>query len=50
MVGGKLMRKIVEDLQYLMDVPADERLDIDSIELWDDKEENSKYGISYKEI
>ena len=50
MVDGKLMRKIVEDLQYLMDVPVDERLDIDSIELWDEKEENVKYGISYKEV
>lgn len=50
MVDGKLMQKIVEDLQYIMDVPADERLDIDSIELWDDKEENAKYGISYREI
>ena len=43
------MRKIVEDLQFLMDVPVDERLDIDSIELWDDKDTNVKYGISYKE-
>ena len=49
MVDGKLMRKIVEDLQFLMDVPVDERLDIDSIELWDDKDTNVKYGISYKE-
>ena len=50
MVDGKLMRKIVEDLHYLMDVPVDERLDIDSIEIWDEKEENVKYGISYKEV
>lgn len=50
MADGKIMRKIVEDLQYLMDVPADERLDIDSMELWDDKERNVKYGISYREI
>ena len=49
MVDGKLMRKIVEDLQYLMDVPVDERLEIDSIELWDDKDTNVKYGISYRE-
>lgn len=49
MVDGKLMRKIVEDLQFLMDVPVDERLDIDSIELWDDRDTNVKYGISYKE-
>ena len=49
MVDGKLMQKIVEDLQFLMDVPVDERLDIDSIELWDDKDTNAKYGISYKE-
>ena len=49
MIDGKLMRRIVEDLQYLMDVPFDERLDIDSIELWDDKDTNVKYGISYKE-
>lgn len=49
MVDGKLMQKIVEDLQFLMDVPVDERLDIDFIELWDDRDTNVKYGISYKE-
>lgn len=50
MVDGKIMKKIVKDLQYLIDIPKDERLEIDSIELWDDKGENVEHGISYREI
>lgn len=50
MVDGKLMQKIVEDLQILMDISEEDKISTEIIELWDDKEENAKYGMSYKEI
>ena len=50
MVDGKLMQKIVEDLQDLMDISEEEKISTEIIELWDDKERNAKHGISYREI
>lgn len=50
MVDGKLMQKIVEDLQDLMDISEEDKISTEIIELWDDKEENAKHGISYREI
>lgn len=50
MVDGKLMRKIVEDLQILMDISEEDKISTEIIELWDDKERNVKHGISYREI
>lgn len=50
MVDGKLMQKIVEDLQFLMDISEEEKISTEIIELWDDKESNAKHGISYREI
>ena len=49
-VDGKLMQKIVEDLQILMDISEKDKISSEIIELWDDKEENAKHGISYREI
>lgn len=49
MLDGKVMQKIVTDLQYLMNVSEDEKINADIIELWDDKGENTKYGINYTE-
>lgn len=49
-VDGKIMKTIVKDLQYLMDVEADEEMFIDVINLWDDKEELVKHGINYQEV
>lgn len=46
----KLLIRIVKDLQYLMNVEEDEEICIETIELWDDKDENVKHGISYKEV
>lgn len=47
---GRIMMQIVKDLQYLMNVEEDEEVLTDTIELWDDKDENVKHGISYKEV
>ncbi|MCW6700834.1 type I-E CRISPR-associated endonuclease Cas1e [Anaerococcus sp. NML200537] len=50
MVDGKLMRKIVEDIQYLMEIDEEEKISMEIIELWDDNDNNVKHGINYKEI
>ena len=49
LVDGKIMQQIVKDLRYLMDISEEEEISLDIIELWDDKNENAKYGISYRE-
>lgn len=49
MVDGKLMQRVVHDLQYLMDVKLDEEISIDTINLRDDKEKLAKYGVNYEE-
>ncbi|MDO5028606.1 MAG: type I-E CRISPR-associated endonuclease Cas1e [Bacillota bacterium] len=49
LVDGKLMKQIVKDIQFLLDVEEDENIDIDTINLWDDKENLVKYGVNYSE-
>lgn len=48
-VDGKIMKRIVHDVQYLMDVPEDEELFIETISLWDDKEHLVEHGVNYSE-
>ncbi|MEJ6401098.1 type I-E CRISPR-associated endonuclease Cas1e [Nicoliella lavandulae] len=48
-IDGKLIKKIVKDLQYLLDVDSDDYLEAESIHLWDDKEKLVDYGVSYHE-
>lgn len=50
MVDGKLLKRIVDDLQFLMKVEDDEQIEIDVLNLWDDKNENVRHGISYQEV
>ncbi|WP_311443788.1 type I-E CRISPR-associated endonuclease Cas1e [Ezakiella coagulans] len=50
MVDGKLLKRIVDDLQYLMKVEDSEQIEIDVINLWDDKNENVRHGISYQGV
>ncbi|WP_416335195.1 type I-E CRISPR-associated endonuclease Cas1e [Anaerococcus sp. DFU013_CI05] len=45
----KLMERIVKDVQYLLEIPKEEKIVIDQIHLWDDKEEYVDYGINYSE-
>lgn len=49
MADGKVMQKIVADLQDLMDVSDADKISADFIELWDDKNGNQKYGVNYRE-
>ncbi|MDD7363431.1 MAG: type I-E CRISPR-associated endonuclease Cas1e [Peptoniphilus sp.] len=46
-LDGKLMERIVRDLQFLMDVAVDETITADTIHLWDDKEKLVSHGVSY---
>lgn len=46
---GKIMQQIVKDLQYLLGVPENEKIETDIINLWDDKEAHVKYGVNYSE-
>ncbi len=48
-VDGKIMEKIVKDLQRLLGVVKEEEFFVDTISLWDDKEELVSYGVSYRE-
>lgn len=48
-VDGKLMARIVKDIQYLLDIEAEDELLIDILALWDDREKLVKHGVSYKE-
>ena len=44
-----IMERIVKDLQELLEVEEQEKIEIDSISLWDDKDILVKHGVSYKE-
>lgn len=48
-VDGKLLKRIVMDLQDLLSVEIEEQFEVDTINLWDDKEELVEYGINYYE-
>jgi len=49
-VDGKLMQRIVKDLQYLLNESGDEEIFIDSISLWDEKEKLVPHGVSYYQL
>ena len=48
-VDGKLMARIVTDIQYLFEIDDEEELVIDTLSLWDDKDKLVKHGVSYTE-
>ncbi|MDU3827931.1 MAG: type I-E CRISPR-associated endonuclease Cas1e [Peptostreptococcus sp.] len=48
-VDGRIMSRIVSDLQYLIEIKEEDSISIDNINLWDDKDQNVRHGISYKE-
>lgn len=48
-VDGKIIKQIVKDIQYLLDVKENEMLNSEIISLWDDKEQLVKHGVSYHE-
>lgn len=46
---GKLMPQIVKDIQCLMEIEAEEQIEIESMSLWDEKAEKVEYGVNYSE-
>ena len=46
----KLVKQIVSDLQYLLDVGDDEKLEGEFLGLWDNKLQLVSYGVSYTEV
>ena len=48
-VDGKLIVRIIQDIQHLFDLDDDEELLVDTLSLWDDKDMLVKHGVSYKE-
>ncbi|WP_295149788.1 type I-E CRISPR-associated endonuclease Cas1e [uncultured Peptoniphilus sp.] len=48
-IDGKLMKKIVKDLQYLMEINPEDDIKIETINLWDEKGKLVKYGVNYTE-
>lgn len=50
LVNGKLMQRIVKDLQYLLEVEVTEEMFIDTINLWDDKQRLVSHGVNYEEF
>lgn len=46
---GKVASKIVEDIQYLLDIDKNDELAIENFGLWDDKDKLVEYGVSYRE-
>lgn len=48
-IDGKIISRIVKDVQYLFDVDNDESIVADLVNLWDEKEFLVKNGVSYRE-
>ncbi len=48
-VDGKIIKRIVEDLQYLLNVEKTHEFYADIVNLWDDKQDLASYGVSYRE-
>lgn len=48
-VDGKVLARIVHDIQTLVGIKEDEHLEIEPLSLWDNREGNIKYGINYSD-
>ena len=46
-VDGKVLARIIHDVQTLVGVEDKELLEVETLNLWDNKEGNIKYGINY---
>jgi len=48
-VDGKFLSRVVSDLQSLLEISADDKIEMDTLRLWDDKEGSVPYGINFSE-
>ena len=44
--NGKVLSRIIRDIQNLMGIDGDEQLEVEPLSLWDDKEGGLRYGIN----
>ena len=48
-VDGKVFSRIIHDIQTLLGIKEEERLETETLSLWDNKDGNTKYGINYSD-
>lgn len=48
-VDGKILGRVVKDIQVLLGVENNDSIDVDTINLWDDKDKLVSYGVNYHE-
>lgn len=48
-VDGRLIQRVVKEVQFLLEVEEDELLEVDIINLWDEKTSLASFGINYSE-
>ena len=48
-MDGKILVRIIRDLQSLIGIRDEERLEAEPLSLWDNKEGNIQYGINYSD-
>lgn len=49
-VNGKLLKRMVKDLQTLLEIPDEEQIEAVTLSLWDDKAKLVPYGVNYSEV
>ena len=49
LVDGKFLSRVVSDLQSLLEISAEDKIEMDTLRLWDDKEGSVPYGINFSE-
>lgn len=48
-IDGRIIKRMVEDIQFILEVDDEDKLEAEIINLWDDVEGHVEHGISYKE-
>ncbi len=46
-VDGKVLARIVKDIQSLLGIEEDEKINVETLSLWDDKQGSVSYGVNY---
>ncbi|MCI1305715.1 MAG: type I-E CRISPR-associated endonuclease Cas1e [Lachnospiraceae bacterium] len=46
---GRILARIVRDIQILIGIKSDERFEVEPLSLWDDKKGAIKYGVNYSD-
>ncbi|TPR19558.1 type I-E CRISPR-associated endonuclease Cas1 [Apilactobacillus timberlakei] len=49
LIDGKIIKQVVKDIQYLLDIDENDQFETEIISLWDDKDQLVHHGVSYHE-